>query len=169
MLSFATWLVNTPPSIALANAPFVVPLMQTIHIVAIAVLFSSVLMVGLRVMGWAARDQALSEVIAWHRRWFFGALIVLAATGAVLVLTEPPRELMAISFWVKMSTLALALAIAVRFVSSVERHRSGWDAAVPAAAKVCAVLSFGAWCLVVFLGRFIAYDEQIWTAVLGRY
>jgi hypothetical protein len=169
MRSFAGWLVNTPLSIALADASWVVPAMQTIHIVAIAVLFSSVLMVGLRVMGWAAQSQALKVTVGWYRRWFWGSLAVLAATGAVLILVEPPRELLAISFWVKMSALAAAVALAVLFLRSVDRHAAAWEETTPPQAKALVIVSFGAWCLVVFFGRFIAYDEQIWTVFLALY
>jgi hypothetical protein len=169
MRSFAEWLVNTPPSIALANSSWVVPAMQTLHIVAIAVLFSSVLMVGLRVMGWAAQSQALKVTVGWYRRWFWGSLAVLAATGAILILIEPPRELLAISFWVKMSALAVAIALAILFLSSVDRHAACWEESPPLRAKALVFVSFGVWCLVVFFGRFIAYDEQIWTTLLALY
>lgn len=169
MHSFANWLVNTPPSVALANSPWVVPTMQTIHIVAIAVLFSSVLMVGLRVMGWAAQSQSLKVTVGWYRPWFWGSLAVLAATGAILILIEPPRELLAISFWVKMSALAVAVAVAVLFLRNVDRHAAGWEGITPPRAKVLVMISFCAWCLVVFFGRFIAYDEQIWTSLSSLY
>jgi hypothetical protein len=143
--------------------------MQTIHIVAIAVLFSSVLMVGLRVIGWAAQSQALKVTVGWYRRWFWGSLVVLAATGAVLILIEPPRELLAVSFWVKMSALGVAVALAILFLSSIDRHAARWEETTPPRAKALVIISFGAWCLVVFFGRFIAYDEQIWTTFSALY
>jgi hypothetical protein len=146
-----------------------VPTMQTIHIVAIAVLFSSVLMVGLRVMGWAAQGEALKVIVGWYRPWFWGSLLVLATTGATLIVTEPPRELLAISFWVKMSILAVAIAMAVLFLRNVDRHAAHWEKTASLPAKMLVIVSFGAWCLVVFFGRFIAYDEQIWTSVLALY
>jgi hypothetical protein len=169
MHSFADWLANTSLSVTLANSSWVVPTMQTIHIVAIAVLFSSVLMVGLRVMGWAAQGQALKVTVGWYRRWFWGSLAVLAGTGAILILIEPPRELLAISFWVKMSALAVALALAILFLSTVDRHAAYWEKITPLQAKALVIISFGAWCLVVFFGRFIAYDEQIWTTFSALY
>ncbi len=169
MHSFADWLVNTPLSVTLASVSWVVPAMQTIHIVAIAVLFSSVLMVGLRVMGWAAQNQALKLTVGWYRRWFWGSLAVLAATGAILIIVEPPRELLAISFWVKMSALAVAVALAILFLSSVDRRAASWEQTTTTPAKALVIVSVAAWCLVVFFGRFIAYDEQIWTAFSALY
>jgi hypothetical protein len=160
--SFANWLVSTQVSIALAKSSWVVPTMQTAHIVAIAVLFSSVLMVGLRVMGWAGRGETLKATVERFRPWFWGSLVVLAITGMILIVTEPPRQLLAISFWLKMSTLAIAIAIAVLFLRSIDRNAACWEGAARPQTKVFGIVTFCVWCLVVFLGRFIAFDEQIW-------
>jgi hypothetical protein len=160
--SFADWLVNTAPSIALAKSPWVVPSMQTTHIVAIAILFSSVLMVALRVIGWAGQDQTLKATVERFCLWFWGSLVVLAITGMILIVTEPPRQLLAISFWLKMSTLAIAIAIAVLFLRSIDRNAAYWERPARPRTKVFGIVTFCVWCLVVFLGRFIAFDEQLW-------
>lgn len=162
MHSFANWLVSTALSVALAKSSWVVPAMQTTHIVAIAILFSSVLMVGLRVMGWAGQDQALKATVERFRLWFWGALVILAITGMILIVTEPPRQLLAISFWLKMSILAIAIAIAVLFLRSIDRNAAYWESAARPRTQVFGIGIFFVWCLVVFLGRFIAFDEQIW-------
>ena len=162
MHSFANWLANTAPSIALAKSSWVVPTTQTTHIVAIAILFSSVLMVGLRVMGWAGRDQTLKATVERFGPWFWSSLVILAITGTILIVAEPPRQLLAISFWLKMSILAIAIAIAVLFLRSIDRNVAYWESAARLRTRVFGIGIFSVWCLVVFLGRFIAFDEQIW-------
>ena len=162
MRSFVDWLASTPLSSALAKSSWIVPTTQTVHIVAIAILFSSVLMVGLRVMGWAGRGQTLEATVARFGPWFWGALIVLALTGTILIVIEPRRELLTISFWLKMSALAVAIAIAVVFLRRIDRKAGyGKDATRPRT-KVIGIVTLFVWCLVIFLGRFIAYDSQIW-------
>jgi hypothetical protein len=160
--SFANWLVNTTLSVALAKSSWVVPAMQTTHIVAIAILFSSVLMVGLRVMGWAGQDQTLKATVERFGPWFWGSLVILAITGMILIVTEPPRQLLAISFWLKMSVLAIAIAIAALFLRSIDRNTAHWESAARLRTRMFGIGIFSVWCLVVFLGRFIAFDEQIW-------
>lgn len=162
MHSFADWLVNTTLSVALAKSSWVVPAMQTIHIVAIAILLSSVLMVGLRVMGCAGRDQTLKATLERFGPWFWGSLVILAITGIILIIAEPPRQLLAVSFWLKMSILAIAIAMAVLFLRSINRNAAYWESAAPLRTQVFGIGIFCMWCLVVFLGRFIAFDEQIW-------
>jgi hypothetical protein len=160
--AFTSWLAGTALSNALGQASWVVPTTQTIHIVAIAVLFSSVLMVTLRIIGWAGQGQSLEATVARFSAWFWAALTILAGTGAILIVTEPSRQLLTISFWLKMSALAAAIAIAVLFRRSLDRKTGDWDAPIAARAKVIGLVTVFVWCLVIFLGRFIAYDEQIW-------
>jgi len=160
--SFANWLVTTTLSVALAKSSWVVPAMQTTHIVAIAILFSSVLMVGLRVMGWAGRDQTLKATVERFGLWFWGSLAILAITGMILIVTEPPRQLLAVSFWLKMSVLAIAVVIVVLFLRSIDRNAAYWESAARLRTRLFGIGIFCVWCLVVFLGRFIAFDEQIW-------
>jgi len=171
--SFAQWLAGTRLSVLFAQTSWLVPTAQTIHIVAIALLFSAVLMVTLRVVGVIAPSQPLAATVARFRAWFWGALVALAATGAVLIVTEPPRELTAVSFWLKMGALAIGIAITVAFLRSVDRDPASWDISrqgtprLAAARRTLGVVTLAVWCAVVFLGRFIAYDEQIWGALSG--
>jgi len=160
--SFANWLAGTPPSVALATTSWVVPATQTVHIVAIAILFSSVLMVGLRVMGWPVRGETPKASVERFGPWFWAALVVLAITGTILIVTEPPRELLTISFWLKMSVLAVGVAIAVLFLRSIHRNADSWKRATGPRRKMMGIITLFVWCLVIVLGRFIAYDEQIW-------
>lgn len=172
MHSFAQWLAGTTLSVLLAQTSWIVPTAQTIHIVAIALLFSAVLMVALQVIGAIAPRQPLGATVARFRASFWWALIVLAATGAILIVTEPPRELTAVSFWMKMAALAVGIAIAVMFLRSVDRDPAGWEGGEArsreaATRRVLGIVSLAVWCAVVFLGRFIAYDEQIWGGLSG--
>jgi hypothetical protein len=171
--SFTQWLAGTPLSVLFAQTAWLVPTVQTIHIVAIALLFSAVLMVTLHVVGAIAPRQPVAATVARFRAWFWGALVVLAATGAILIVTEPPRELAAVSFWLKMTALAIGIAIALAFLRSIDRDPAAWDisrrgtSGQVAARRMLGLVTLAVWCAVVFLGRFIAYDEQIWGGLSG--
>ena len=60
--SVCVWIDATPLSQAIQNAPWVVPTVQTVHILAIAALMASMLMINLRLVNWVGRDQPLAQV-----------------------------------------------------------------------------------------------------------
>ncbi|MEQ1730862.1 MAG: hypothetical protein ABL982_21035, partial [Vicinamibacterales bacterium] len=101
MSQFAAWLSQTSLSLTIQVHAWVIPTVQSVHIVAIGVVLTSVLMIGLRVLGWAGRDQTLAATTARFGPWMTWALVVLLVTGVVMVIGEPVRELLAFSFWFK--------------------------------------------------------------------
>ena len=103
MLDFAHWLAQTRISLAIQTNLWVIPAIQSIHIVAIGIVLSSVLMVDLRIFGWAGWTRRSAETTRRFAPWLWGALGVLFATGAMMVVGEPVRELLSLSFWLKMS------------------------------------------------------------------
>ena len=91
---FAEWLSTTSPSVFIQNHnAWVIPTIQSIHIVGIAVVMGSVFMIYLRILGWAGMDQTLRQTTNRFGPWLTGALWLLLATGILMVIGEPVREL----------------------------------------------------------------------------
>jgi O-antigen/teichoic acid export membrane protein len=165
--SFATWLYASGPSTLIRSQEvWIIPTIQSIHIVGIATAVGSGFMIAMRVTGWMGADQTLLQTQRRYGPWLAGALWLLLATGLLLVLAEPPRELDAISFWVKMALVALMAVIAFTFQRSVRRDDQRWETTIlrRTGVKWAALLTFLVWAAIIFLGRFIAYD-QIWNRV----
>lgn len=167
MHNFATWLYATAPSVFLrSQEAWAIPTIQSIHIVGIATALGSAFMIVMRVTGWMGADQTLLQTQRRYGPWLTGALWLLLITGGLLVLAEPPREFDAISFWVKMALVALIAVLAVGFGRSVRRHDDRWETTVihQAGVRWAALATFLVWIAIIFLGRFIAYD-QVWNRV----
>jgi len=160
---FVDWLAQTPLSLAIQTREWIIPTIQSVHIVAIAVVMGSVFMIELRIWGWAGKDQTVSETTARFAPWLTGALVVLLVTGAVMVLGEPERELLALSFWLKMVLVAIGTLVAVTFQRSVKRRDRVWEtaAAVRRPVGAAALMVLLIWVGVIVLGRLIAYD-YVW-------
>jgi uncharacterized membrane protein SirB2 len=167
VFEFAEWLGSTPLSVAIQSRLWLTPLLQTIHITMVGIVFVSMLIVALRVLGTVREDEPLADV--WHRfaPWFWGALGVMAGTGIVLIIGEPVRQFTALSFWLKMALLAIGIASALYFGRTVSASAA---AAVPGSsaasggARIVAVATIMLWVAIVFLGRWIAYDVEIWES-----
>src|SRR5882672_8258310 len=125
---FCSWLEQTPLSQAIQSAGWVVPAVQTIHILAIAAVTASALMIALRL------DARFRPVIWW-------ALPVLAATGLVMIVGEPVRSLENPVFQLKMALLVCAIVVSL----------------LPYKNRPAAVASLSLWIGIVFAGRWIAY------------
>lgn len=162
---FADWLSRTPLSVAIQTYEWIIPAVQSVHIVAIGITLASVFMIDLRVLGFAGRDQTLGQTTARFGPWLTWALCVLLATGGVMVVGEPVRELMAFSFWFKMCLVVVGVAIAAAFQISLKRDEHRWETSLVHhwRTRVLAVFTLVVWISIVFLGRFIAYDH-VWGA-----
>jgi hypothetical protein len=164
VFEFAEWLGSTPLSVAIQSRLWLTPLLQTIHITMIGIVFVSMLNIALRVLGKIRADEPLAEV--WHRfaPWFWGALGVMAGTGLILTIGEPVRQVTALSFWIKMSLLAIGITSALFFGRTVANAAVVREGPPSSGARVVAVATILLWVAIVFLGRWIAYDVEIWES-----
>jgi putative copper export protein len=161
---FAQWLSQTYLSVLIQNHNgWVIPTIQSIHIAGIGVVLASVFMVDLRILGWAGMDQTLRETTRRFGPWLTGALCVLLATGVLMVIGEPVRELVTVSFWIKMFLVAVGTLVAAVFRISLRKHEQDWEDSVNnrASTKWLAILTFLIWLAIIILGRLIAYDH-VW-------
>jgi hypothetical protein len=163
VLEFAEWLGSTPLSVAIQSRLWLTPLLQTIHITMIGIVFVSMLNVALRVLGKIRADEPLAEVWDRFAPWFWTALGVMAGTGLVLAIGEPVRQATALSFWLKMSLIVVGVASALYFGRTIAA--AGALSASPSRrARVVAIATIVLWLAIIFLGRSIAYDVEIWES-----
>ena len=157
--AFCEWLSNTPVSMAIQNAFWVIPTVQTVHIASIAVVMSSILMVDLRLLGVAGRAQPLDAVVGRYVPWVWIAVIVLLFSGIVLIVGEPGRELLSDVFWLKMTLLACALLLTLGVQLSLRGGGGFWERR-RAVGVLVALASLAVWTAILAAGRWIAYVEH---------
>jgi hypothetical protein len=161
---FAKWLSTTFLSVFIQrHNSWVIPTIQTIHIVGIGVVLGSVFMIDLRVLGWAGMDQTLRQTTTRFGPWLTAALYVQLATGVLMVIGEPVRELVTFSFWLKMIFVAVGTLIAAIFQIRLRKREQKWEEILVnrRSIKFLAVLTFLIWVCIIILGRLIAYDH-VW-------
>ena len=164
MHEFAEWLGSTPLSVAIQSRLWLTPLLQTIHIVMIGIVFVSMLSVALRVLGQIRTDEPLDEI--WHRfaPWFWTALGVMAGTGLILTISEPVREVSALSFWIKMGLIVIGVGSALYFGRTIGAAAAAVPLVPSSRARFIAVATIFLWLAIIFFGRSIAYDVEIWES-----
>jgi hypothetical protein len=160
--AFCSWLSATPASQAIQSSSWVIPAVQTAHIVAVASVVSSMLMVDLRLLGVRASEQSLAGIVRRFLPFVWWPLAVLMLTGAVLIVAEPSRALQNPVFLLKMTLLLLAAILAV-ICQWPRRADAGYWEQSPArrtTARLLALASLPLWVGIVFAGRWIAYVQS---------
>jgi hypothetical protein len=162
---FANWLESTAASQTVQSVSWVIPLLQSIHIVMIGVVFVSVLMIALRVLGRVRADQPFDVVWKRFAPWMWTGIAIMAATGLTLVVGEPVREFTALSFWIKMLLLVIGVSSTLLYGRTLRPAAAGAPAEFSTPAKAASVFIVVLWLAVIFLGRAIAYDKEVWGSL----
>ena len=159
--AFCTHLSETALSQAIQTTDWVIPAVQTVHIIAVATVITSTLMVDLRLMGFAARRQPIAAVAQRYLPPVWYALPVLLVTGVTLIIAEPSRALQNPVFMLKMGLLLLAAGITLLCQLPLRKDAGYWDGSESRrrTVRLIGFLSFPLWTAILFAGRWIAYVQ----------
>jgi len=154
------WLAATSLSHTIQTTGWIIPALQTIHILCVAVLFSSTILVDLRIWRLLQRDVPLPDVGRRFLPLIWPVVLVLLVTGSLLTIGEPRRSLLNTSFYIKMALLAFALVLTGLLQWSLSSPEF-WDKdrGRRIAGRLAATASILAWSGIIFAGRFIAYTQ----------
>lgn len=133
----------------------VIAMLQTVHILAIAASFASVLMINARIFG-VAGHATLAETSHRYTRVLWWSLAVLILSGSLLIAGEPIRELINPYFWIKMVLVVFGIVVAIMFAKSLSRYAAE-TGSVGGGVKAVAVFLVILWCMIMWCGRWIAY------------
>ncbi len=158
--SVSAWISGTAFSQAVRAHDWIVPAVQTIHILAIAVVMGTVVLVDLRMLGVIARTQSPDSVARRLIPPLWPALGVLFVTGCVLISGEPNRSLTNPAFQLKMLMLICVVGLTLLLLRLLNRADSPSSRlTTPPAIKAVALASLALWFAIIFAGRLIAYVE----------
>ncbi|HWK42328.1 MAG TPA: DUF6644 family protein [Croceibacterium sp.] len=149
------WISDTRASEWIAMHFWAIPIFQVIHILSISASVAAVLMLNLRVFGFAGH-ATLAESAHRYSRVLWWALLGLICSGFLMIVGEPVRELVNPYFWVKMILLVIGVTVAVLFAKALGRQGATSDVA-GGGTKAVALLLVVLWCMIIWCGRWIAY------------
>jgi hypothetical protein len=128
------------------------PAIESTHLLALALLGGSILIMSLSVLGWGLKTP-VAELYKSAHRYMNAAVIVLVITGVLLGISEPVKLYGRQAFWVKMISLAIALLLTyLAFNPLVRRGASGFSV------RGITLLTMGAWLMVAMAGRWIGFS-----------
>lgn len=139
---------------AIRESLWLFPVIEAVHLLGLALLGGSVLMMVLRLMGLGLAGQPVQQVLRQTAPWFNGALAVMFATGIPLFLSEAIKCYYNDSFWVKMT----GLGIGIVYVYLIQNPLIMRGVVGPVLQKCMGVLLLVIWVTVAAAGRWIGFS-----------
>jgi hypothetical protein len=159
--AFCQWLSETPLSLVIQNVSWIIPTVQSIHIICVSIVFSSALLMDLRLLNVVGRSQTTAAFASRFLPWIWWTLIVLLLSGTILIIGEPSRSLENPSFQLKMGLLILAIGATLVLQRPLAANQGFWEdpESRKSLGKLIAVASLVLWVGIIFAGRWIAYTN----------
>nr|TFG54185.1 MAG: hypothetical protein E4H34_02860 [Hyphomicrobiales bacterium] len=163
--TFSDWLVTTELSHLFADNIWTVVMSQTIHIIGVAVVMVSVAMINLRILGVAGRSQSIQSIVFQFSPWIWWAMLVLLLTGILQTLAEPAREIMNMTFRIKLLLLVVVCGITYYYAKALREDPHFFDAQGTHRAIGVTLASFSIvfWVVIVVCSRLVAYIGAIFA------
>lgn len=146
-------------AVSIRNSPLLFPMLEAVHVMSLAIVFGTVTVVDLRLLGIASSHRPFNRVAADSLKWTWIAFVVVAITGALMFTTNARVYADNTFFRIKLILLALAGLNMLGFHLIAERSAHHWneDPAAPLLGKTFAALSICLWIGIIFMGRMIGF------------
>ncbi len=143
------------------------PWVNAAHVLCIAMVFGSILVVDLRLLGLADRQRAVTRVSAEMLRLTWVAFAGALFTGALYFAANATTYWFNTAFRFKLLAILLAGVNMLVFQLHTFRGVAAWDRNLPPprAARLAGALSLLLWTTVVVLGRVIGFTKGYDVAV----
>jgi hypothetical protein len=109
LLPFFQWSEATTVGRIVRESLWMFPVLEAIHLVGLALLGGALLIVDLRLLGMGLEGSTIARIQRHARPWLITAVVILLGTGVPLFLSEAIKCYYNTSFWVKITTLPVAL------------------------------------------------------------
>jgi hypothetical protein len=137
------------------------PYVEAAHVVFITLVFGTILVVDLRLLGLLDRGRPVTRVAGEMLRWTWTAFAGAALTGALYFAANATTYWFNTAFRFKMVCILLAGVNMAVFHLVAWKGVASWDreARAPRAARVAGALSLLLWLTVITLGRVIGFTK----------
>ncbi len=135
---------------AIASSPWAYPVLESLHIIGVALLLGNLVLLELRVWGGGA-ELPVQPLARLALSISLAGFALLAATGLLMFAAAPGEMLANRTFVIKMGLVMLAGLNAAFFHARQGLQR------LDTTARVQTLMSLGLWVAVIICGRWIAY------------
>jgi hypothetical protein len=149
------WIENSGLGEAIRESKWLFPVIESVHLLGLAVIGGAILVVDLRLLGFGLRRQSVRQIARDVQPWLIGSLIVMLISGGMLFTSEAVKCYYHGAFWMKMTSLLLAILFTFTIRRSVAANPDGVRIG---RSRVVAVVSLALWSGVGIGGRWIGFS-----------
>jgi uncharacterized protein DUF6644 len=155
VLPWIEWIAASTLGQAISGSRWAFAVIESVHLLALAMIGGAVLIVDLRLLGFGLRDQPLDRVARDAWPWFIGSWVVMIVSGVLLFVSEPQKLYFSTPFFWKMIFLLLGSLFAVTVRRKVTMAGDGRTH--PVVMKLVGLVSLLLWFGVGSAGRWIGF------------
>jgi uncharacterized membrane protein len=161
IFDICTWLENSSLAVAIAESEWLFPTIETVHVLSLTMVFGSIAMLDLRLLGLANRTSGVRQLSEEILPWTWTAFVIAAISGVLMFISAATKYFDNIPFRIKILLLALAGLNMAVFQMTGYRSVAAWndDVKTPRVARIAAGVSMALWIGVVFAGRWIGFVD----------
>jgi hypothetical protein len=159
---FCQWLFDSGIGTGIRESIWVFPIIETVHVLAIALLVGTVAILDLRLLGLALKGEPVSRVAGGVLPLTWTGFAVMFVSGFLLFWSEAAKSYANPAFRIKLLLLLLVGLNPLIFHFTVYRTVGHWNERIvtPLRARSAAVFSLTLWCGIICAGRAIAYFQK---------
>lgn len=135
------------------------PIVETFHVISFTLVFGTIAMVDLRLLGLNSRNIPVSRLTSECLPWTWVAFVCAVTTGTMLFISKAHIYFYNLQFDLKFLFMFLAGVNMMVFHVTSFRRVAQWDSTLPPpfSARVAGFLSLAFWIAVIFFGRWIGF------------
>src|ERR1700683_2904860 len=160
--AFLKFLESSGLATRIRDSFFLFPLLESAHVFGLALVFGTISIVDLRLLGIASTRRSFQRMASDILKWTWAAFAVTGLTGALMFITNAAVYYHNFFFRTKMLLLLLTGINMLVFELTAGRTIHGWDRApsAPRAGQAVAALSLIMWIGIIFMGRLIGFTTS---------
>jgi hypothetical protein len=137
------------------------PIVEAVHVMAIATVFGTIFIIDLRLLGYTSIQRSFTRMHHELVRWTWAAFGIAVVTGVLLFMVNAITYYNNTAFRLKLVAMFLAGINMAVFENITAKSVASWDKGVtpPTGARVAGALSILLWISVIFLGRWIGFTK----------
>jgi hypothetical protein len=159
MEAFLEKLSDTSLAAAVRESTMLFPWLESVHVLALAIVVGSIAIVDLRLLGVASRNHPVKKLLKDILPITWTSFAIAALTGTVLFTSQAPHYADKFPLQMKLLLLLLAGVNMLIFHTTTIRTLDQWDTAerTPVGARIAGGSSLVLWAGVVIFGRWIGF------------